>query len=332
MNKHHKIHLLHASIFEPFILATKQIGTPVEKILNKVNLPLQLLETQDILIPERPCWEFIREVSRHEGIQDFGMLATQAIHHDEMEALAPLLTGCENLFDLLKRFCLVGPTICDTADYTIEIDQDRVTLKQRGDRLLDDDIQVQLFEIAGMIQLINLATNYQWHPPEIHLTFKHHRDIENSELLGFSQILFNQSYPAITFPRAMLSLPLLLKHSHHSSPTTIPKEFISKVQHIVTPYFSYNLDIHMAAELIGTSVRTLQRRLEEQNSSFSNVVAKAKMLEGSSLLLNNELNLLDISLSLGYTDASSFSRAFRRWSGISPREYRAAHNDNEFLL
>jgi len=161
MNAHHKIHLVHNSIFEPFIIASTQIGTPVEKILNKVNLPLQLLEKQDILLPERACWEFTREVSQLEGISDFGKLATEAIAHDDMVDFASLLANCENLFDLLKRFCLVAPTVSDTANYVIEANRDNVVFKQKGDRLLDDDRQVQLFEIAGMIQIVNLATNYQ---------------------------------------------------------------------------------------------------------------------------------------------------------------------------
>lgn len=323
MDTHHKIHLVHNSIFEPFIIASTQVGIPIEKILNKVNLPLQLLENQDILIPERACWEFIHEVSQLEGIQDFGKLATEAVAHDEMTALAPLLANCENLFDLLKRFCLVGPTLCDTASYIIETDQDNVVFKQKGDRLLDDDKQVQLFEIAGMIQLVNLATDYQWHPAEIHLTFKPDHKIEGSELLGFSRVLFTQPYPAITIPRALLALPLQIKHSERTLYTAIPDEFASKVQHMITPYLSGNhLNITTAAELAGTSVRTFQRRLKDHNSNFSDIVDKARVFQASSLLKENNLKLIDIALSLGYSDASNFTRAFRRWMGISPKEYR----------
>ncbi len=323
MNVHHKIHLVHNSIFEPFIIASTQVGTPVEKILNKVNLPLQLLENQDILIPERACWEFIREVTQLEGISNFGRLATEAVAHNEMTALAPLLVNCENLFDLLKRFCLVAPTLCDTAGYIIEANQDNVVFKQKGDRLLNDDTQVQLFEIAGMIQLVNLAIDYQWHPAEIHLTFNPDHKIEDSELLGFSRVLFNQPYPAITIPRALLAAPLQIKHSERILYTAIPDEFISKVQHMITPYLSGNhLNITTAAELAGTSVRTFQRRLKDQNSNFSDIVDKARVFQASYLLKESNLKLIDIALSLGYSDASNFTRAFQRWTGVSPKEYR----------
>ena len=333
MNAHHKIHLVHNSIFEPFITASTQIGTPIEKILNKVNLPLQLLEKQDILIPERACWEFIREVSQLEGISNFGKLATEAVAHDEMIAIALLLVNCENLFDLLKRFCLVAPTVSDTGNYIIEANRDHVVFKQKGERLLDDDKQVQLFEIAGMIQLVNLATDYQWHPSEIHLTFKPEYEVEDSELLGFSRVLFNQPYPAITIPRGLLALPLKIKHSDRTLCTAIPDEFISKVQHMITPYLSANhLTITTAAELSGTSVRTFQRRLKDHNSNFSDIVDKARVFQASSLLKGSNLKLIDIALSLGYSDASNFTRAFRRWTGVSPKEYRQLFGDEANIV
>ena len=164
---------------------------------------------------------------------------------------------------------------------------------------------------------------YQWHPTEIHLTFKPEREIEDSELLGFSRTLFNQAYPAITIPRALLALPLQIKHSDRTLCTAIPDEFVSKVQHMITPYLSDNhLTIALAADLAGTSTRTFQRRLKDQNSNFSDIVDKARVFQASSLLKENNLKLIDIALSLGYSDASNFTRAFRRWMGVSPKEYR----------
>ena len=120
----------------------------------------------------------------------------------------------------------------------------------------------------------------------------------------------------------MLALPLQIKHSDRTLQTAIPDEFVSKVQYMIIPYLSANyLTIVTAAELAGTSTRTFQRRLKD-NSTFSDIVDKARVFQAFSLLKESNLKLIDIALSLGYSDASNFTRAFRRWMGVSPKEYR----------
>jgi AraC-like DNA-binding protein len=69
----------------------------------------------------------------------------------------------------------------------------------------------------------------------------------------------------------------------------------------------------------------LQRRLAEQQTSYSRVLDEARLLKAATLLEDTDAPLLDISLMLDYENASSFTRAFRRWTGVSPREYRHLH-------
>jgi AraC-like DNA-binding protein len=327
MKKAHQIPLIHNSVLSPFILAAKKRGSPVEKILSSVGLPAQLLDDPDILLPMVPCWKFISEVNRREGLHDLGVQAANITPHNKISSLTPLIANCNNLFDLLKRFCLVSPLVSASADYTLEMSQYNVLFKQNSPRPIEDSSQGELFEIVGMIQLVNLATDYSWYPEEIYLTFKPNNVIKNFDFLGFSHVMVNQAYPAISIPRSMMALPILPNTmSNNLSENYIPDGFIPKVQQLITPYLSESsLSINTTAELIGTSVRTLQRRLGENSITFSELVTTTKMLQASSFLRKNEFKILEISLILGYKDASSFSRAFRHWAGVSPREYRQ-HN------
>ena len=72
------------------------------------------------------------------------------------------------------------------------------------------------------------------------------------------------------------------------------------------------------------SPRTLQRRLDDRGLSFTVLLARAEAQRACHLLRNQTLHISEISRALGYRDPSSFSRAFRHWTGVSPREYRSS--------
>jgi len=76
------------------------------------------------------------------------------------------------------------------------------------------------------------------------------------------------------------------------------------------------------ARALGMSERTLQRRLEETGRTFQGVVEDFRHEEALRLLDDARLSLAQIALRLGFSEQSSFTRAFRRWTGRSPGEMR----------
>jgi len=71
------------------------------------------------------------------------------------------------------------------------------------------------------------------------------------------------------------------------------------------------------------SVRTLQRRLQAKGLVFEKLVDDVRREQATELLKDQLLPLSDVAALLGYVEQSSFSHAFRRWTGTSPRAWRA---------
>ena len=80
--------------------------------------------------------------------------------------------------------------------------------------------------------------------------------------------------------------------------------------------------IEHAARRLGIPVRTLQRRLRERGQSYGELVDATRRRRACCLLARPGTRVADVAKALGYADASSFSRAFRRWTGMAPREFR----------
>ena len=85
--------------------------------------------------------------------------------------------------------------------------------------------------------------------------------------------------------------------------------------------------IEHVSEMLGTSPRTLQRKLSAHGTSFREVVGRARFARARELLEEPEISLGEIAVRLGYDDHGSFSRAFRRWAGVSPRAYRDSRGE-----
>ena len=73
---------------------------------------------------------------------------------------------------------------------------------------------------------------------------------------------------------------------------------------------------------MGTSVRTLQRRLSLEQTSYRKVLELARLDAALRGLEQSDEPLSQIALKLGFSEQSAFSRAFRDWTGVSPRSYR----------
>jgi AraC-like DNA-binding protein len=87
-------------------------------------------------------------------------------------------------------------------------------------------------------------------------------------------------------------------------------------------------DIAAVARDLGTSERTLQRRITEHGTTFRALLIEARQELGEQLLLDPSLGIDEVACLLGYQDTSSFYRAFNEWNGIPPSRWRAQNSRN----
>ena len=77
------------------------------------------------------------------------------------------------------------------------------------------------------------------------------------------------------------------------------------------------------AAKLGTSSRTLQKRLTRMDVKFSNIVQSERIKLAQHALLHGDSTLDEIALQLGYSEQTSFGRAFKRSTGMTPQAFRS---------
>ncbi|RZN10352.1 AraC family transcriptional regulator [Bradyrhizobium genosp. SA-3] len=100
------------------------------------------------------------------------------------------------------------------------------------------------------------------------------------------------------------------------------------VAHVAEILLQSGQSLPSAAEVaakLAISERTLYRRLADAGTSLTSLIDDARHRKASELLSRSSIPIEELAHRLGFSEASSFSRAFRRWSGLSPRQFRERH-------
>ena len=333
-NEMETIPLVKPSIAMPFIKFLNQIGAPTERYLEQVNLPIDVFYDVNTLIPLHQGCAFLELAARREG-EELAILVSQQTQVSQLAPAWPLLSQALTLHDLLQKILLFYKTWNSGAHIWLTETEGHQWLHHQY--LLPQSFQTgqaNYYTVSNYSNIIRLAAGASWQTHQIHLKNKENRSILELDYLSNTRIYFNQFSNAICFSKVLLSQPLVLpnmispsEHSADSLLSTVPvngfKESLCQlIQHLLS---RKSPCLAIAAESIGISVRTLQRRLEEHQLNYSQLVDKVRFDQAVKLLQDPTHQLIDIAFELGYTDAANFTRAFKRWTGVSPREFRRLH-------
>jgi AraC-like DNA-binding protein len=104
--------------------------------------------------------------------------------------------------------------------------------------------------------------------------------------------------------------------------------YTDKVREYVTTLPVRPHDIASVARALGIGSRSLRRRLSEEGSSFSEVIDRSLAAVAIRLLVDEQKSIQEAAHEMAFSEASAFSRAFKRWTGSTPTEYRARSGSN----
>jgi AraC-like DNA-binding protein len=153
------------------------------------------------------------------------------------------------------------------------------------------------------------------------------------ELLG-TNLTWNQPRNAIVLSREQVALPcahaseeLHAVHErtlHEALQAQLVDSLLLRVRELVARSLSkQEATIGSVARSIGLGERTLQRRLGERGTSFERLFRDVRRQRTLELLAQASMSIQEVAFETGYRNASSFHRAFRAWTGVTPAAYRA---------
>ena len=323
------VHLVKAAFHEQFKTAMDCRDIDSNYYFRKFNLPTEITDPESLL-PLKPFFQLINIVAINENMPDFGSFVAQTTPWHKVLSLGPLIEKSDNLHQLLQIFCDIASSQSSHVNFTL-VDQgshfDFCYFDQP--RVYNGDIQMELYRVTSMIQLIHLATGPGWLPAKIRLIILENQMVKACPMLAKSDIQFSQTDTAFPIPRELLYLPVqvdapIVKNPPKIKYSDLSTEIANAIRQIISTYsVATDIEIDEVAKLTDMSVRTLQRRLKLKGLRFNDLLNQSKFEHAKQMLSDPKMSIKSVAESLGYSDPAHFTRAFRRWTGITPSQYRA---------
>lgn len=274
-------------------------------------------------------WELAAQLSEDPC---FGLRTGQLHRSPSLQTLSLAASCASNLTEAIQRIVRYFP-VCSTQIqlYSIEDDQAlTLVLQPRGN---PHPMHLE----ALLAQCAQIWKHLHPDPQSLILETRLTSDLERyrnfcEEVLG-SRVRMSSKRLAIRLNRTLLRQPLpgadsfLLKRLEHALSDMLEElpnvDFSEQVkQRIRNLIASREVSEELVAAPFNMSSRHLRRKLGEVDTSYEKLLDEVRLEIASRLIREGRLNLGRVAFELGFLDPSSFTRAFRRWTGMSPTSFR----------
>ncbi len=311
-----------------------ECGGDSARVLQAARLDARTLSDPAASLDLRRYCDLFEQAARQTGIGSFGLRFGLNYRLETMGPLAALILNSPNLGAALRHLCTYFPAIQEHSTLTIRDDGDLLALQYQirdgriAARRQDAELSIGIFS-----KIFQRCLGASWAPEEVH--FEHLRGGEHAEIRSLlaapvyfaaptNAIIFRRSALAAPMPGANpLLLPALRAELHGRTAAARPDDFIGQVvSQIRAGLAEGDASIELISARLGFSRAGLYRRLGAEGVDFSALTQRVREELALIYVAQPGIAFTEIAPLLGYSELSAFSRAFTRWTGLSPARYR----------
>ncbi len=310
-------------------------GLDIPKKLKDAGIDPALLSDKEAMVPLDAAMrlrESILSVSQNTA---FALHAGERLPYGAFDLIDYICASSENVAAAMRNLCRYYELISLPSNkLRFRVVDGMGYLKLSQDDLIGFEQQGVEFIFAVTVTRIQRATGQATAPHSLSFRFSKPKYIEEYRRIFKAPMKFNQSVDEICLSEKQLALlPVqdepglhqLLRGYAEKALANIPRQndlveqVLSRLQ---DAFRSGEPSMRSIAGDLGLSERTLSRRLKTEQTSFAMLRDTLRTKLAQNYLQDPSLTITDISFLLGFSQPSAFHRAFKRWSGLTPLEYR----------
>ena len=322
-----------SAVFIGFDRLCRKNQLNAHQLLQHCGIDPLVLRRSDLWVDYARVAEVLSLAAHESGNQQFGIELSQQRDYLVFGPFGLLLSQAESVQDLLRITNKYAHLHAPGIQLQQHLCGDQVALEYRLQLSKNVDLQ-QLVELGmGVVYRAAQALfKGAWQLSKVTFTYP---EPSNSEFyLDFFQapVLFSQPLTALYADAAILHLQPSEQRSQLKN--HLIEQFASQQGYAREDYVAHTkmiiqsvlatgeATLSVVANLLNLHPRQLQAELQQRRSSFRQLLDEVRYSEAQLQLSHSFISLTDLALGLGYADETAFSRAFKRWSGLSPSQWR----------
>ena len=323
--------LIRSSLLSEFPALVRDLGGPLEEILEGAGLSLEQIEQPTLLIPFEKQIRLLQVAARSCRFEQFGLELANRQDMAVFGALTVLIMNSNSVQQALQLFGrylhysvqAVKLDIREQNDLVYFIVDTPYAVAASSDQFWDHSV-------ALSYNVIRMLCGQDWTPRSIYLTRPEPAEPGNYSRYFRSPVAFGSEFSGLVFEQKVLHQPIT------SSISSVPHQlqeylrksfegnFLEQMRRVINSLLpTQNCTAKTVAECMGYSLRTLQRKLQTEQTSFQAQLDQVRCELAISCLEQPRYRLTDIGELLGFAELSVFSRSFKRWFGVTPSQWRA---------
>ncbi|MEM1256339.1 MAG: AraC family transcriptional regulator [Cyanobacteria bacterium P01_H01_bin.21] len=322
-------------LIQGILAAADQIALPATSLLRAIGLPVTAINNADNRLAHSQFVALWREISRRAQAPAVGLRLAELTTLETFNVTGYAMSHSPTLGTALRRLIRYGRLLYEGMSFGLIVGPETTALSYG---VVNAALPLPVASIEWSLANIVLwaARSMGCSLPLTKVTWQQPAPADCSVYRQFfqSELRFEDDLNSLVFPTTWLDQPLvnadpglcdLLDRYADSLLLALPKSetFLTQLQHLMAQELrGREPKLDAIAAQLGYSPRTLQRKLQQANTSFQQLLDDIRKELALQYLKDTSLTTSEIAFLLGFSENSAFNRAFRRWTTLTPGEYR----------